>query len=115
MTTMKDLERRVEALEKLVLPESNKKVSTRKDLQKAHMSDLQPWLDQKRKEGKIFTIKVCTELYNCKDHFLGKKRTITTAYTWLNNAQKYADEKNPPKPKQPTMDLYEEFVENIND
>lgn len=80
-----------------------KTIKTKKDLQDTTLEDIQPWLSNKQKEGKIININVEHELERCKNHFLAKKRTIGTVYNWIINQQKWKDEKeekeNPEKKK----------------
>lgn len=99
MTKIEELEKRIDTLEKIILPDDETKISTRKNLQKTTMVDIQPWITKKKKEGKIFTINIEGELSDCRDYFVGKKRTITTAYNWINTAQKRENERNPQKEK----------------
>lgn len=62
-----------------------------KTLAAATVSDLMPWITEKRKEGISFAaINIAMELEKCKNHFLGKNKTIGTARNWLLNSIKYA-------------------------
>lgn len=94
-TKVKELEARIILLENAVFPDKDKVVKGR-DLQKTYFGDLAPWLDKKRKDSKVFTVDVAAELEACKDHFINKKRTIATAYTWINTAQGREDKINKP-------------------
>lgn len=80
-----------------------KTIKTKKDLQDTTLEDIQPWLSNKRKEGKIINIDIEHELERCKNNFLAQKRTIGTVYNWIINQQKWKDEKeekeNPEKKK----------------
>lgn len=82
--------------EKLKGRGSEKKPSP-KDLQDVKISDIMPWIEEKKKEGINFAgIDIAFHLEKCKNHFLGKKRTIGTAYNWILQEMKYEKERQSP-------------------
>lgn len=86
MDKLQELEKRIEILESLVIPDKNK-IVTGLDLQKVTYDDLIPWIEKKQAEGRVFTICIETALGHCKDYFLDRKRTIKTVYNWINSTQ----------------------------